>query len=168
MSVKNIVFVNITNNKFEYKEKVKKFLENLDSERKFFNLDLNRILNLEFIIIAMDGQELIGIAGLERKFSLVRSIMMISRKHQGKGLGTKFMVRLLDDARNNGYSIIMGVVEEKNIGALKMDYSTGYRFCGKRENLCYIFNPLNTKGMIYFRLIKLLFPLVRIVDYVRR
>lgn len=165
MKAKYIDLKNITKNASDYADELKNLVEKLDDEKQFFNLKYDRIENLKLVAIARnENGEIIGVAGIEKKLCISRSIMMILGKYHGKGIGKAFMLFLLNEAKLYKYHLIMGVVDENNIGALKMDYSTGYRYCGKRGKLVYIFNPLSKFGKVLFFIIKTGFPIINCID----
>jgi GNAT superfamily N-acetyltransferase len=163
-----VEFKDISHHLIRYRSEIETFLGSLDSERRFFNVSMERITRSELVIAAFMEANIIGIAAIERRFRIPRSLMIILGSHQGRGMGKWHMSTLLSRAREIGYSLIMGVVDDDNAPALKMDLATGYRIAGKRDNLYYIFCPLNFRGVLYFHIIRLLFPLTALVDYVRR
>ena len=93
---------------------------------------------------------------------------MVKKDYQGSGFGTRFKSNLLSEAKEKKYNIIMAVLDENNIKSLRHNFATGYRIGGKRGNLFYMWNPLNTKGLFLYYLIKTLFPIMKVVDLVRR
>ena len=122
----------------------------------------------ELVLVAMDSKEIIGIAGLERKYLIPRTYIILKREYQGKGLGTRFKLKLLAEARKK-HNIITAVVEEKNLRSIKANLKAGAKIAGKRENLCYLFwIPRNIKGLFLYYSIKIVFPILKTVDIFRR
>lgn len=160
-------FKNITNHLSEHYNHIDLFVRELDSEKQFFDLTTARIMRCEIVIIALGDNKIIGIAAVERKYGIARSLMMVKKDFQGKGFGKQFMVALLGEAKNT-HNMIMAIVDDKNIMSMRMHLAKGYRIVGKRGKLCYIMNPLNKKGLFLYYLIKILFPIMKAVDLVRR
>lgn len=146
-----INFINITDNLIGYRSQIDIFVKQLNSEKELFNLTAERVMKSELALVAMDSKEIIGIAGLERKHSIVRAYFLLRRDYQGKGIGKLYMQELLSQAKKT-HSLIMSVVEEKNISSMRVNLAVGYRIAGKRANLYYIFNPLNTKCRLKIKL----------------
>ncbi len=143
------------------------FLLHLDSEKKFFNLTMARIINLELLLVILEDNKIIGVSGFERKHLIPRGIIMIRKEYHNKGLGKQFMTKLLNEAKTDSYGFIMAVIEEMNTDAFKLHFSTGYCRCGKRGNLHYLVKPLNTQGAMVFNIFKILFPLLNFFDYLQ-
>ena len=146
-----------------YRKKIENFLAILDVEKEFFNLDMQRVRTFTLILVALNCNEVIGLAGLGKKHGLARSYIIIRKDFQGKGLGKHLMLNLLSEAAKK-HILVLGVVNEKNIESIKMHLSIGYKKGGKRGNLLYIFNSLNTKGVLVYYLIKALFPMLGVLD----
>lgn len=158
-----LYFINITNKLNQHKDAINYFLVKLNSETEYFNLRLERILKSEVVIVAKDNNEIIGIGGLEKKYRIIRNYLLIKKEYQGRSLGKHFVDELLIAAKNN-YNLIMAIIDEENIISLKLHRISGYKIAGKRDNLYYAFNPLNTKGLLFYYLIKIMFPALKIVD----
>ena len=163
-----INFVNITDNLSGYRNGIDIFLNQLDSEKELFQVTTARVMKSELVLVAMHSNEIIGIAGLERKHGFGRDYIVVRKDYQGKGFGKRFFLKLVAEAKENKYNIIMAVIDEVNIGALKLDRAAGYRRVGKRGNLFYSFKPLNIKGLFLYYLIKVTFPILKVVDVFRR
>jgi GNAT superfamily N-acetyltransferase len=161
-----IEFRDITDALCEYQDKINLFLSLLETERKVFNLTTERVMTSEMILIVLIGGECIGLGGLERKLEISRSIMILKQSCQGKGIGKIFSQRILEKAKQN-HNIILAVIEEDNTPSMRMHLSVGYKMVGKRGHLCYLFCPLNTKGLIMYYCIKALFPTVKVLDLIR-
>ena len=163
----SIVYNNITDTLDEYKDEINLFIEKLGSEKKYFDITTERIMKSVIVSIATDNNKIFGISGIERKYGVLRNyIILLKEYHRGR-FGTQLYLHMLEEAKTK-CNIIMSVVKENNIVALKAAESQDFRKSGKRGNLYYLWKPLNTKGVFIFYLIKILFPLVKIVDIFRR
>jgi len=158
---------NITHIAYDYREHIDQFLKTLGSEKAHFNPSTERVLDSEVVLIAVLDNRIIGLGGIELKYNIPRSIIILDKTSQGKGLGKKLMTEILKEGRNN-HNIMVGVIEEGNNAALRLDLSVGYKMCWTRNNLHYLFYLYNIKGLIIFYMIKALFPLIKVIDYVRR
>ena len=158
---------NITYHLVEYKKHIRKFLDELDSEKEFFNLTLDRVMKWEAVIVEIMNNEIIGIAGLEKKIGIFRSNVMLKKEFQGKGLGKLFIIELLKESSHN-HNIMWAVISENNLASINLHLAMGYKVVGRRQNMYYFIAPLSGKGKILFNLIKALFPLMRMVDLIRR
>ena len=164
----SITFVGITEDLNKYGNELDDFLGKLDIEKEIFNLNKERVMKSELLVAAFDGDEIIGLAGLERKYGFARDYILVRKDYQGKGLGKRFFLKLVAEAKENKYNIIMAIIDGVNIGALKLDRAAGYRRVGKRENLFYSFKPLSARGFSLYYLIRLTFPILNVVDVFRR
>lgn len=159
--------LNISDNLPAYKHKIGYFLEKLDSEKEYFNLTIEKVMNWELVMVEMINDEIIAIVGLERKLGIVRNNIMIKKEFQGKGLGKRLMFELLSESRLK-HNIVWGVISENNIASIKNDLATGHKIVGNRQNMCYLIAPLNWKGKVLYYLIRALFPMAKLLDMVRR
>lgn len=161
-----IDILNITEKKSKYNDLIENFLDSLDEEKQYFELDRERFAKFELIIIAIDNERIVGLCGLERKMGFVRTLMTIHKGHQSRGLAQKMVVKLISEARKT-HNIILGVTEEKNYKAENLQYLFGYKKVGKKGHLVYSFKPLNIKGLIIYYFIRAVFPLIKIIDRFR-
>jgi RimJ/RimL family protein N-acetyltransferase len=164
----NIKYINVTNEIKNMESELGDFLDHLDGERKYFNLTLNRLLRCELLLIADYQESIIGVAGLEKKYGVTRSFIILKSEYHGKGIGRDFAKFRSQEAKNLNYNIIMSAIDENNKASLKMNFAIGYKKGGKRGNLIYIFKPLNKKGFAIYYFIKFLFPFFKVVDKIRR
>lgn len=163
-----IDIINITKEKNRYKELINYFIESLHEEKQYFKLDKKRFAEFKLTIAAFSDGKIVGLAGFERKVVFLRSLIMVKKEYQGIGLGKYLYQKLMDEARKEHYSIILGATSENNYKAQKLHYSVGYKYAGKKDNLIYFINPLNLKGQIIYYLIRIVFPVLRMVEYFRR
>jgi RimJ/RimL family protein N-acetyltransferase len=162
----NISFVDLTPNIEKYRDKIDIFLKDLDTEKEFIGLNVKRLIKSELVFAALHKNEIIGISGLQKKHGISRRYTVLRRDYQGKGLGKKFSSKILAHAKKD-HNIIMSVIDENNLRALKMASSMGYKKAGRRRDLLTLLLPLNFKGFFLFYLIRLLFPLYRFLDVFR-
>ena len=159
--------LNISDNLPAYKHRIGNFLEKLDSEKEYFNLTIEKIMNWELVMVEMLNGEIIAIAGLERKLGIVRNNLIIMEEFQGAGLGKRLIRELYNESRLK-HNIIWGVISEENLASIKMELATGHKIVGNRQNMCYLIAPLNWKGKVLYYLIRALFPTAKLLDLVRR
>lgn len=159
--------LNITDNLPTYRQQIESFLGKLNSEKAYFNLTIERVMNWELVMVEMLNEEIIAIAGLERKFGIVRNNLVIKKEFHGKGLGKSLLRELLNEAKLE-YNIIWAVISEKNIAAIKNNLATGHKMVGNRQGMCYLIAPLNWKGKLLYYIIQALFPTMKLLDLIRR
>jgi L-amino acid N-acyltransferase YncA len=160
--------LNITMQKNMYKSHIENFLDSLDDEKKYFKLDRERFSKFELTLAAFDNDnKIIGLAGLECKLGFVRTLISICKECQGEGLGKKLLLQLIIEAKKK-YNIILAVTEEENYRAENLHYSIGFKKVGKKENLVYSFKPLNFKGLLVYYFFRMVFPIIKILDWIRR
>ena len=150
-----------------FREQIETFLQDLESEKEFFNVTLDRIMKWESVIVETLGNRIIGIGGLERKFGACRSNVIVKKEFHRQGFGKRLLVELLNESRQD-HNILWAVIGENNEASLSLHLATGYEMVGRRQKMYYIISPLNPKGKVLLNLIKVFFPLIRIVDLVRR
>jgi hypothetical protein len=158
---------NITGDVNRYRDLIDTFLHGLDREKTFFNLTTERVIKSHRVMIALERNRIIGISGLERKYGFLRSYVMLGRKHQGRGLAKLLYTHKIQKTGRKP-SIVMGIIDEKNYRAIRLNVKLGYRFCGKRGKLLYFFRPLNPGGTVVFNMMKIIFPAIRLMDSFRR
>ena len=158
---------NITGNAAQYKKQMEYFFNSLESEKKYFNLTMERLLKWELIMIEVSGDEIIAVAGLEKKWGIVRNNLMIKKEHQGRGLGKQIIDELVDEIKKK-YAMVMAVISEQNSGSIKLHLQKGYRRIGRRQTLDYLIKPINQKGVVVYFLMKTFFPFLKVADMIRR
>lgn len=158
---------NITNNLIQYKKQIEHFLDALQSEKKYFNPHIDRIMKCELVIIEQAGNEIIAVAGLEKKLGIVRDMLIIKREFQRQGLGTKILCELINQT-NKRHFLLMAVISEDNTASFRLHMKTGYKMIGNRQTLDYVVKPINRTGTLLYYLLKTLFPLLTVADIVRR
>ncbi len=163
----NIEFKNITDSLNIYQDIIDTFLNTLDIEKQYFNVTLERLLKSEMILIALSEDEIIGVGGLEIKYGMSRSIIILKKGYQGKGIGKRLSKRILEEAGIK-HNIVVAVIEKSNIASIRTDLSIGYKLIGNRGDLCYLACPLNVNGWIVYFGLKMVFSLVKAVDLIRR
>jgi predicted GNAT family acetyltransferase len=163
----DIDIIDISKRMKDYEHKIEYFIDQLGTEKRFFNLNPDRIQRSEQVLIATKNGHIAALAGLERKFGILRSYTMVRNEFQGKGVGRCLMKTRLSKASRK-YNLILGLIDENNLRALRLDFSAGYRMAGKRGNLCYLVKPLNTRGLLVYYVFKILIPLLNVSDNLRR
>jgi len=158
---------NITNNLIRHKKKIEHFINTLQDEKKYFNLNTDRLMKWEFVLIKQVDNEIIAVAGLEKKLSIFRDNVIVKAAYQRKGQGRKILCELIDQTKER-YTLLMAVISEHNLASLELHFKTGYKMIGRRQSLDYLAKPINRKGTFLYYLLKTLFPLIKVADLIRR
>ena len=159
---------NITDSLSQYRYPIESFISKLEGEKRYYNLTTERVMNWDLVMVEMAKDEIVAIAGLERKLGLIRSGIMLRKELHRKGFGKRFLFEVHEEAKNQGYHVIWGLVSEGNAAAVQLATSLGYKFLGKRQNMDNVIAPLDSTGRIIYYLARALFPLVKVIDKVRR
>jgi RimJ/RimL family protein N-acetyltransferase len=158
---------NITNNLIQYRKQIEYFLNTLQDEKKYFNLNMDRLMKWEFVLIEQVDNKIIAVAGLERKWGIVRNNVIVKAEYQRQGRGTKILYELIDQTKER-YALLMAVISEDNLASLGLHLKTGYKMIGRRQTLHYLIRPVNRKGTFLYYLLITLFPLIKVADLIRR
>ena len=157
---------NITDALMNNKERINNFLSQLDSERRYFDITIERIMSWKLVMIEEADNKINAIVALEKKFGMTRSAIILKRELQGKGLGKILLEQLIDEARKK-HHIVWAIISEKNMASIKLHLAKDFRFIGNRQNLFYLAAPLDFVGHILFHSFAKLFPLTKIFDKIR-
>ena len=87
--------------------------------------DMKSLEVSEWIVLEDNDNEIIGAAGIGGMFHT--SSINIDKKFRGKGFGAKIQKRLVEEARDRGYSFVTVFVDPRNISSTKMHDGLGYR-----------------------------------------
>ena len=150
-----------------YKQRIEDFLEKLGSEKGYFNLTVDRVMNWKLVMLEKLNDEIIAIAGLERKLGTLRNNVIIKKELHGKGLGKSIINELLNESKLQ-HNIVWAVISEENLAAIKIHLATGHKMVGNRQNMCYLVAPLHWKGKALYYVIRALFPATKLLDMIRR
>jgi RimJ/RimL family protein N-acetyltransferase len=156
----------ITSDFSQYKKQIEDFLSTLQSEKKYFNLTIDRLMKCEFVIIEQVNNKIIAVAGLEKKFGIIRDVIMIKAEYQRHGLGTKILYALIYQTKER-HALLMALIKDHNIASLRLHMKAGYKKIGRRQNLDYLVRPINCKGNFLYYLLKTSFPLFKVADIIR-
>lgn len=166
--IDNIIYTDITGTLSRYADQLSLFIELLSEEKRYFKLDMARVYRSELIVIAETKGEIVGIVGIERKFFLPRSYIMLKSDYHGRALGRIFILKLMDLLEKKRYHLVMALTDENNIPGLRLHATTGYRICGKRQNLYYQIKTLDDIGRLSFPMIRLAIPISNLIAALRR
>jgi len=161
-----IQVMNVTGSRRIFKKKLDDFIMRMDTEKRYFPLSLERALRSETVLLALHEGEVVGFGGVEIKYRIPRSTIMLDRKYHGKGL-SKALMKMIHTEAEKKHHIILGVIEKHNKVALDLDLSIGYTNCGERNNLYYLFFPFTATGKIIIKIISKIFPIIKILDKIR-
>jgi RimJ/RimL family protein N-acetyltransferase len=150
-------------------EKIEELLSKLNDEVNFFSITIDRVKKSKWIIPEYINGKLVGIVGIEKKLEIMRSWTIVKKECWEKGIGAKLVnmrkERCLEDKSCN---ILLGIVERNNIASIKNIAKQGYVLCGRRGNLLYYFQPITQLGKAMTFIIKIIFPITKIIDRFRK
>ena len=163
----SIKVINITEDLQNYQTKIIHFLRSLNSEKKFFfSINKKKIFESDIVHVALDGNAIAGIAGLDKTYGIKTSYVMIKNDYQGKGIG-KLLRKFQILEGKKQCSVIMSVVGKENSSALKLYFGFGALKAGSRNNQVYLFEPLNKRGYCVYLFFKIMFPIIKLSDFFR-
>ena len=100
-----------------------------------------------------------------RRYGISRPFTVIRKEYQGKGLGKKFDLNTLKEARRD-HNFVMGIVYTKNKAQLKNIFPMGYKIAGDRfDSVYYVVAVFNRIGQIFFYTLRGIFIFVKIYDF---
>jgi len=168
MGKHDIQYENISNQLTINYTRLTRFLDELDSEREFFHVTIERVLNSALVILAFDNEKVIGITGLEKKWGIMRSYVVVKKDYQGKRIAENLYNERLKHTSSIKCNIILAVVEKRNLKSINHCISRGYRFGGEYwGNLRYYYLVLNFRGYMQYIALRLINPLLRLINIVR-
>ncbi|CAN2045907.1 hypothetical protein GMMP13_220024 [Candidatus Magnetomoraceae bacterium gMMP-13] len=153
----------ISSNIKAYKKQLEFFLDNLDVERFYIKLSLERFYTSKILLAQFANDKIVAVAGIEKWHGLDKSYFLIRKDFQGKGIGKKISSELNNHAIKKGLSYFLGVLNKKNIGMLKVCIATNYKIIGNLKNIIYLIVPCNKKGTVLYYLLKIGFSLLTFI-----
>jgi len=158
---------NITKDLDYYADTINKFLGELDDEKKYFGLKLERVLESKLVIVAIFDDQIVGITGFESKMGIIRSYVVVKKQFHGMRIAENLFKERMRQSSSLKCNLVMAVVEKDNIKSINHCYSRGYRLGGVRGNLLYLFFIINYTGYLQYMLIRILFPFLKLTDIIR-
>ncbi len=132
-----------------YRGRIRGFLEKLTSERRYFaSLTFDMVVNSDLLIVAEEEGGIAGMAGVNRKYGIVRNYIVLKKEVQGKGVGEKLLLRLIAECRKR-HHLIMCVVGENNAPSRVLHLRAGAVEAGRRNRHDYLFIPLSRRGVLF-------------------
>lgn len=162
--------LDITQDLPRYTRQITNFIDQLQSEKQYFDLLPDAVLSARAhtIVAAFVNENLAGIAYLERKKLILRNFVIVKDNFQRMGLGKQLLQQLHARAKDTSH-IILALINAKNAPSLKLHTSLGYRIAGKRWNdIYYLFYPLTPVGSIFCYVITKLIPVAFRIEKLRR
>lgn len=151
------------------RSELKEFCDSLEEERAYFKISFQRILNADLIIPEYHDGKLIALAAIEKKYGIVRSWTIVKKEYWRKGIGSRLMTKRLERLKKDRTChVLLGIIEKKNIAAIKNVTKHGYKFVGRRGNLLYYSLPVSFWGYGKIFFMQGMFPLVGILDRLRK
>jgi RimJ/RimL family protein N-acetyltransferase len=163
----NIQFVLIeTDSDFEmYGAPLKAFFDSLDTEKKFFTyLNMDYARKSDFVLAAMDGDRIVGVAGVETTHLFAHKAYVGVKKEYQSGLGAFLSLKRNHEARNR-YSFIILKINPRNTASQQMNQALGYKEIGRRFSDDYLMMPFNFRGTCTFYALKAILPAVNCIDH---
>jgi RimJ/RimL family protein N-acetyltransferase len=149
-------------------EEIQEFFSELNDELNYFSITIDRVKKSKWIIPEYRNEKLIAIAGIEKKLGIVRSWTIVKKEYWKKGIGSKLINKRKEKClEDKSCHVLLGVVDRNNIASIKNITKQGYVLCGKRGNLLYYFQPITLPGKVMTLIIKILFPIAKIIDRFR-
>lgn len=161
-----IRIIDITNEVKRNTPNLHNFISGLDKEKKHINLDIDRVLRSKMVLVAMDQNKIIGIAGFESKYKIFRSYIIVKKGYQRRGIGHLLLEKLLTDG-NAKYGLVVARVERENEKSIKFHERKGYQMVGKRRRIVYMMKPLSFNGLFLCHLFTIFFPFFHVLDFLR-
>jgi len=157
---------NITTKISNYRNELEEFVSVLESEKKYYrSFGVDTLVNAELLFIEKRDNKIIGVGGLWRRYGISRPFAVIRKEYQRKGLGKKFDLNTLKEARCD-HNFVMGIVYIKNKAQLKNLFSMSYKIAGDRFNsVYYVVAPFNTRGQIFYYALRGMFIFLKIYDF---
>lgn len=151
------------NNRLENIKKAElvSFLNSLNEERSSFQAPNNEILKSKIIVSERVSGNLVGIAGIKKKWNIPELFIVVISKFQGKGIGDKIMKKIGNTAKER-YSYLMLKVLKSNKPAINLYRKHGFKLCGVGDDSYFMVLPLKKRGCLIFYILKVIFPLYRI------
>ena len=149
-----------------YTRQITTFIDQLQSEKKYFNLLPDAVLSarVHTIVAAFVNEDLVGIAYLERKKLILRDFVIVKGNFQKMGLGKQLLQQLHAQAKDTSH-IILALINAQNAPSLNLHTSLGYRIAGKRwDNIFYLFYPLTPLGSIFCYVFTKLLPVAFLIE----
>ncbi len=157
-----IEFTTVTDALDSLRSDIDTFLCGLHSERKYIFIDTEGILQSKFIILARKNSEIVGLTGLKMIWSIFpRSYIIVKKDYHGTQLGKTLKMRIIEEIKKK-YSYMLTIVIDENLSSMILNLSTGSRIVGKQANLYFLINPFNTRGLSFYYMIKILFPVFKL------
>jgi len=108
-----------------------------------------------------------GLLGLESKWGILRSYVIIKKEYQGKRIAQNLFNERIKQSEILKPNIIMAVIKKANQRSINHCRARGYRYGGTRGKLSYFFLIMNYKGFIKYLLIRIFIPFLKITDTIR-
>lgn len=162
--------VDITQDLPRYKCQITTFINQLQSEKQYFDLHPDAVLSarIHTVVAAFVNEDLAGIAYLERKKLILRDFVIVKDNFQRMGLGKQLLKQLHARAKDTSH-IILALINAQNTPSLKLHTSLGYRIAGKRwDNIYYLFYPLTLVGSTFCYVITKLVPVAFLIEKFRK
>jgi len=150
-------------------KEIEVFLNELNDELNHFNITIDRIKKSKWIIPEYRNEKLVAIAGIDKKLGIVRSWTIVKKEYWKKGIGSNLVYKRKQKClEDKSCHVLLGIVERNNIASIKNITKQGYILCGRRGNLRYYFQPITLLGKVMTFIIKITFPIIRIIDKFRK
>ena len=148
----------------QYRAQLASFFDSLDTERRYFSyLNMDYVSKSDFILIALDGDKVVGVAGVETTHLIAHKAYVGVKKEYQTGLGAFLSLKRNNEARKR-YHFIMLKIDPDNDASQKMNRVLGYRELGRRYSDDYFVMPFSHWGLCLYYALKLSLPAVYVFD----
>jgi len=147
-----------------YATPLKAFFDSLQTEKKFFTyLDMAYARKSDFLLAAMDGDRIVGVAGVETTHLFAHKAYVGVKKEYQTGLGAFLSLKRNHEARKR-YNFIILKINPGNTASQQMNRALGCKEIGRRFSDDYLMMPFNFWGVCTFHALKLIMPAVNCMD----
>jgi RimJ/RimL family protein N-acetyltransferase len=148
---------------------LRNFFESLDEEREYFNVNLERVLQSNWVIPEYVNGELAGVAGVERKYGIMRSWTIVKKDYWRQGVASRLGIKRLERCRKERLChALLAIIEKKNLAGIKNAAKIGYKIIGKNGNLYYLMRPVTKFGNVMAYAAIIAFPFFLVLDKFRK
>lgn len=147
-----------------YSTQLTSFFNSLDKEKKFAPvLNIEHIKRSDFIMIALDGDKIVGVAGVNTYHRIIHKAYVGVKKQYQNGLGAFLSLKRNKEASKR-YDLIILKISPENTASQKMNRALGYKDLGRRFSVDYLAMPFNYRGSCLCHVFKAMMPAINMFD----
>ena len=150
----------------KYGAQLSAFFDSLDIEKKFAPvLNMEHIKKSDFTMIALDGDRIVGVAGVNTYHRIIHKAYVGVKKEYQNGLGAFLSLKRNKEASKR-YDLIILKISPENVASQKMNRVLGYKDLGRRFSIDYLAMPFNYRGLCLCHAYKMIMPAINVFDKV--